>query len=139
MKRRSTLLPLALFLAAAPATAIQRDGPAMLDRADTNRDGVVTRAEFAAARLATFSRLDRNRDGALSRSDFGRIARRRPEALQRLEAMIAQGDANDDGRLTRAEFERAPMRLFDLADANGDGRIDASERAAARAAAASRR
>lgn len=129
---------LAALLLAVPAAA-QRDRASMFDQADANRDGAITRAEFAAHRLSQFDRADRDRDGAIARGDFRRLARFRPEAMERIDALIAQGDSNRDGRLTRAELQAAPMRIFDLADSDGDGRIDAAERSALRAAAASRR
>jgi hypothetical protein len=34
--------------------------------ADTNRDGAVTRAEFASAALARFDRVDVDKDGTIS-------------------------------------------------------------------------
>ncbi|WP_114952364.1 EF-hand domain-containing protein [Sphingosinicella terrae] len=132
-------LCLVAFALAAPALAAQRDRAAMLDQADANGDGAISRAEFAAHRLSQFDRADRDRDGAIARGDFRRLARFRPEAMERIDALIAQGDSNRDGRLTRAELQAAPMRIFDLADSDGDGRIDAAERSALRAAAPIRR
>ena len=125
----------AAALIAAPAAFAQSRGERMnlLANADANGDGVVTRAEYAQARAASFSRLDRNKDGVVSSSDFRRLARFKPDAAKRLDALIAAMDANGDGKATRAEFEAAPMPLFDQADANGDGSIDASEMAAAKA------
>lgn len=125
----------AAALLAAPAALAQSlgDGMQILAGADANRDGVVTRDEYARARAASFVRLDRNKDGAVSKSDFARLARLRPDAASRLDALIAAMDADNDGKATRAEFDAAPMPLFDRADVSGDGRIDANEMAAARA------
>lgn len=44
-------------------------GMRALMMADTNRDGVVTRAEYDAAAAARFERLDTNRDGKLDAAD----------------------------------------------------------------------
>ena len=41
----------------------------MIDAADTNRDGKVTRAEFAAAPAPMFDRADTDRDGMLSKTE----------------------------------------------------------------------
>jgi len=119
---------------AAPAAAQrgQLEPGEMLARADSNGDGVVTRDEYAAARMARFDKMDRNHDGYISRDDFGRLIRRRPSIGQRLDTMLAQADANHDGRMSRDEQADAPMPLFDRADTNHDGRIDAAEMAAAR-------
>lgn len=133
-------LPLMMFgltavgIAVTPASAQrgQREPGEMLASADRNGDGVVTRDEYAAARMERFDKMDRNHDGSVSRDDFGRLIKFRQSIGERLDAMLAQADANHDGRVSRDEQAKAPMPLFDRADANHDGRIDASEMAAAR-------
>ena len=58
---------------ASPATARERSDPTeMLDKADANRDGAVSRAEFVDARRARFSQMDRNGDGYFSDDDVPR-------------------------------------------------------------------
>lgn len=104
------------------------DGMALFEKADTNRDGRVTRAEFDAARAARFQEMDRNGDGVVSREDFKRLARFRPEAMKRIDQFIAQGDTNGDARLTLAELRNAPARIFDRLDTDGDGAVDQAER-----------
>lgn len=131
---KAMILAAAALLAAPAAFAQSRsEGMQMLANADADRNGVVTRAEYAQARAANFARMDRNEDGAVSKADFGRLARFRTDAAGRLDTLIAAMDTNKDGKATRAEFEAAPMPLFDRADADGDGRIDANEMAAAKA------
>ena len=133
-------LPIALSLAAAigfsaPVAAQMfggRDPMDAFENADANGDGVVTKAEFLAARNARFDKMDRNGDGVVSRDDFGMILKFRPQAGQKLDAFIAQADANHDGKVTRAELAAAPAPIFDLADANHDGKVDKTEMAAAR-------
>ena len=100
--------------------------------ADANGDGVITRAEFLAARNARFAKMDRNGDGVVARDDFGRILKFRPQAGERLDMLIRQADRNGDGRVTRDELANAPTPIFDRADANSDGRIDKAELAAAK-------
>lgn len=133
MKKLPTFLTIlfAGMIAASPASA-QRGSVDRFAEADSNGDGVVTRAEFQASRLERFERMDRNGDGAISRDDFGRLMRFRPQAGQRLDELLAEADTNHDGRVTRSELQQAPTPLFDRADTNGDGRIDAEEQAAAR-------
>lgn len=131
--KKMILAAAALLAAPAAYAQSQGDGMKMLTAADSNGDGVVTRDEYARARTANFARLDRNKDGAVSKADFRRLARFKPEAASRLDALIAGMDADKDGKATRAEFDAAPMPMFDRADANGDGRIDANEMAAAKA------
>lgn len=130
------ILTVAALVAAPPALAqAQRSGMKVLANADANGDGIVTRGEYANARLANFSRLDRNKDGAVSKADFKRLARFKPQAAERLDALIAAMDTDKDGKVTRTEFAAAPMPLFNRADTNGDGKIDASEMAVARSRA----
>lgn len=119
-----------MMLLGAPAQA-QRGGAERLEEADTNRDGRITRAEFVAHRAARFDKMDRNHDGAISKSDLGRIARFRPDAAEKFDALIAAADGNGDGRVSREELNAAPVPRFDRADRNGDGVIDAAELRAA--------
>jgi len=104
-----------------------------IDRADTNHDGKISRAEFIAARSANFDKLDRNGDGVISQADIGMIARFRPAIGEKFNQMIAADDTDHDGQVTPKELAIAPAPAFDRADANHDGVIDASEMAALRA------
>ena len=140
MRRVSILL--AVLLAggalASPAAARGRPDPMeMLEQADANRDGTVSRAEFVDARRARFARMDRNGDGHVSEDDLPRIARRR--AGERIEQAVAGFDDDHDGRLSRKEFVNGPTRLFDLGDRDGNGALDRREVEAMRAAAAARK
>jgi Ca2+-binding EF-hand superfamily protein len=150
---------------------------AMFERLDTNRDGVVTREESQAAKLyrgarksgrearanrspdpradhraAMFDRLDANRDGSISRAEFTaaptlrehrQAARSGGKGERRMERgrmargaggvglgghMFDMADANRDGRVTMAEATAAAFRHFDMADANRDGQVTRDER-----------
>ncbi|WCM27410.1 EF-hand domain-containing protein [Sphingomonas sp. QA11] len=134
---KKSLIFIAALIATSPAHAqMKRDVGAIFDNADVNADGVITRAEFQQARAARFDKADRNRDGAVGRDDFKRLARLRPGAVERLNALISEADVNGDGRVTRDEMANAPMPMFDRADTNQDGRIDQAEIAAFKAKAA---
>ena len=103
-------------------------------RADANNDGVVTREEFAASRVAEFARLDANHDGELSRDEMraGRHWGGRGEDGGGRGDRLARLDANGDGNISRQEFEAGPSGMFDRLDTNHDGVISAQEREAAR-------
>lgn len=135
---RTLLIALAAASAAgtAPASAqmMGRDPAAMLDHADKDGDGRISRDEFIAARAATFAKFDRNGDGVITRDDFKRILKFRRQAATRIDAMFAEMDADHDGRITRAELAAAPTLLFDRADSNHDGFVDKTELAGLRAA-----
>ena len=135
-------------------------------RLDTNRDGFLTKAEADAAKAAhgakrgerrakhsggMFERLDTNRDGTINRAEFDaahanrqqRMAARDKDGDGRRDArgmrggrgfgafgghMFEMGDANRDGRVSLQEATGAALRHFDSADANRDGQISPEER-----------
>jgi hypothetical protein len=122
------------------ASASRKPDPGqILQNADENGDGVVTRAEFADARNKMFSRLDRNGDGFLSKEDapHGLLAQR-GGAGNGMAEMMTLFDKDGDGRISRDEFVNGPALSFDRADSNHDGTIDAGELKAFRAAIAAR-
>ena len=121
----------ALTSIASPALA-QRGGD-WFAAADTNSDGVVTRAEFIAYRDARFTKFDRNKDGVISPADLPRLAKRKPEALDRLMGAMGGADGNGDGAISRSELAQSPPMMFDRADADRDGRVTKAEYDAARA------
>lgn len=117
-------------------------------RVDTNRDGVITRAEADSARTAMhgkirehlaqrpagkdshagghgamFDRLDANRDGSISRQEFdaghSRMAERRSARKERRAGGMSRGMGAMHGR------------MFEMADANKDGKVSLQEATAA--------
>jgi Ca2+-binding EF-hand superfamily protein len=100
---------------------------------------------------AAFNRLDADKDGSISRDEFARghevrIERRvekradkagTPGAMRMHRMgwmggmgghMFAMADANKDSRVTLQEATDAAVRHFDMMDANRDGRITGDER-----------
>jgi Ca2+-binding EF-hand superfamily protein len=102
----------------------------LLSKADANGDGVITKAEFAEARAKMFDRLDRNHDGYLSADDKPRFSLRKNGNGDRLQQMVLMLDKDGDGRVSRDEFVNNPGMLFERADTNHDGQVDAAELAA---------
>lgn len=124
---------IAFLSACATGRSEQRRDPAeLLASADTNKDGVVTRAEFLAARAAAFSKYDRNGDGFVDAADFPSRLRARRNAGQRLEALVDYFDTDGDKRISRAEFVDGPTLVFDRADSDHDGQLSKAEIAALR-------
>lgn len=123
-----SLPALSLFIIASAFAAL--DPASLFASADANGDGLVSRAEFIAARNARFDVLDANRDGFLVRDETAAAA---PGLRGRvmLPVMFPQFDSNGDGKVSRQEFNAAPAPGFDLADANGDGMVSPAEAKAA--------
>jgi Ca2+-binding EF-hand superfamily protein len=103
----------------------ERDPAELFASADMNGDGVVTRAEFVAARAAGFSKYDRNGDGFIDEDDVPRRMRKR--VGDRLDGLIDRFDTDHDRRISRAEFVDGPTLLFDHADTNHDGQVSKAE------------
>lgn len=122
-----------------PAKAQMRDPSQLLARADLNGDGQITRQEFVSARAEVFTRLDRNGDGHLSTADAPRRLIGRQKAKGRIRDLMQSLDTNRDGRVSREEFVNGPVRLFAVADSDGNDVIDRNELAAFRANAANLR
>lgn len=115
---------------AAPASAQSSDQiRQMLERADANGDGNITRAEFDQARAQTFARLDRNDDGYVDSSDRPRLFRDRFDQGYR---MLSSLDTNGDRRVSRTELAKADAPAFVAGDANGDKVLSRKEIAALR-------
>lgn len=113
-------------------------------KADTNGDGMVSRAEFLAAAGTEFDKMDANHDGQLTEQEMVSFAKARRAkmaaehaAWQRKmrEEIFSRLDANHDGYLDQAEFDKLashlrgedPVALFKRVDENGDGKISLEE------------
>src|SRR5260221_389501 len=94
-----------------PAKASHRGGSSLLTRADTNKDGFVTRAEFDAAITGGKIKL--------------RHAGMRGSQIVRL---FDASDKNNDGRISLDEAQQEALRQFDAADLDHDGVLTPAER-----------
>lgn len=119
MKRALLLIPAAL-LAACQSTpkdaakwdvplTLQTVGPAyadyVIEKADTNKDFVVTRAEWinAGGSEAAFVSIDENKDGVVTRAELIRIS----SNTQFVDFARRYADFNKDNQLTPRDF-RSP-------------------------------
>ena len=132
---------------------------------DTNRDGSLTKAEADAAREAlrsrrgerredrrenAFARMDTDKNGSISRAEWDAASSQREQRWASRDRngegrrdgrpgwggrmggfgghMFDMADANRDGRVTLQEAQAAALRHFDMADVNRDGQITPDER-----------
>ena len=107
-----------------------------LRAADTNGDGLISRAEAAALpRIAQhFDQIDTNKDGQISVEELR--AFHAAHAKHRAAAMFKHLDKDGDGKISKAEAAAAPRLAehFDQIDANKDGFVTPEEMKAARKA-----
>lgn len=108
--------------------------PSGLMRYDTNKDGVVDRAEWKAGQEARFKRLDTNGDGKLTRDELfartpavGNSVLPTDRQAQRQSSYFQLLDTDKDGVVSFAEFMVQADRNFARCDINKDGRIDTAE------------
>lgn len=108
----------------------------MLELYDRNKDGAVDREEFVAVRAASFAATDTDGNGTLSMAEYtrefeGRLdqqrQRVRADAERQARVRFASLDKDADGRMTFAEYQLSGKRMFDRADSNGDGVVDARD------------
>jgi len=92
---------------------------------DTNKDGKVSLDEFMAEHARLFGAADVDKDGSLSVDEF----RRRGRLIQSLgtTTIFDMLDANGDGKISQAELDAPTKRWVGRYDANKDGALDADE------------
>lgn len=103
---------------AGPAGA-DRPGPMgghALQRADTDKDGAISRAEFAAQTDQRFARLDANGDGQIADDELPGRTR-----------LVESSDTDKDGKISKGEFVAQASERFAKLDLNKDGRISPDE------------
>jgi hypothetical protein len=149
---------------AATAKSAPKRASRLFNRLDANHDGQITQAEIDAARAARaartgqpssgrrrgsstlLARADSNKDGVVTRAEYdaavasGKIklrhANMRGNAIARL---FDVADANRDGRVSLDEAQKAALQHFDSADLNHDGVLTPDERRQASKAERARR
>lgn len=109
------------------------DRGAAFDRIDANKDGMISREEFVAARPQVRTRVFTMHDGHGAAEAGGapgqaRVKRMRGPGMGMHGRRFEAADANRDGRLTLQEMTNAALQRFDSVDTNRDGRITPEER-----------
>ena len=94
-----------------------------LKRFDTDADGNVTKDELEKTLVADFKKEDVNADAKLDTAEMRTLN----ERLRKERNMSPVFDWNADGELVYSEFSTQWRTLFDRADRNRDGIVDADE------------
>lgn len=120
------------------------DGPmgdpnAAFDRLDTNKDGSISRDEFAKGREKRIERRIVTRDERKDEADSPKDGKEVSKHVMRMRGggpfgahMIVMADTDKDGKITQAEAEALALRHFDQMDTNKDGQVTPEERRAGR-------
>lgn len=124
----------------------------MFKKMDANGDGVLNDADRQARMDKRFDSLDTDKNGAISRAEFaaghearmghgggdhakgGHDGHRKGKMGRHGGMMKDMADTNNDGAISSAEFAAHHAAMFDRADADKNGTVTAAERRAARKA-----
>lgn len=110
----------------------QRDPNAAFDRLDSNKDGSISRDEFAKAREERIEKRivlrEERRERAKDRKDRRRHVMRMHGHRGFGGRMIVMADSDKDGKITLAEAEALALQHFDQMDSNKDGQVTPEER-----------
>lgn len=108
----------------------RRDPKVAFDRLDANKDGAISREEFERGHQLRIERRMVMKDGAGGHAGGAHKGMR----MHRMGGMMLRGhmfdmaDANKDGRVSLQEATDSAVRHFDMADANRDGQVTPDER-----------
>jgi Ca2+-binding EF-hand superfamily protein len=150
--KTSIILACGLALVSLPCAFAEHMGEhsadAMFKAMDTNGDGRVSRAEYAAHAQKKFDDMDANHDGQVTlaemeaahakmKADHAKMKADMPmqgdkpmkEEMSAAE-MIKMCDQNGDGQISAAEHAAHADAMFTKMDTDGDGFLSASECAA---------
>lgn len=109
----------------------RRDPAAAFDRLDANKDGTISRDEFSKGHEMRTERRMVMKDGAPgapgAKAHKG-MQKHRMGGMMMMGQMFDMADANKDGRVSLQEATDAAAKHFDMADANRDGKITPDER-----------
>jgi Ca2+-binding EF-hand superfamily protein len=138
MFKRSLIAALVLVpamgFAADNVANVKSPRAAHFSKADTNRDGKLSRAEVEKAMphlSESFDSIDTDRDGQLSRRELSAWKKaHRGERQTKAAQRFRHADTDGDGAISRAEAEQHAPRLarrFDQIDGNRDGKLTPEE------------
>jgi Ca2+-binding EF-hand superfamily protein len=124
-----------LLILAALAASLSGAAIAGALAGDDHAGRQLTLAQFQDAQWKHLQRADTDGDGRISAAEFAAMAAARGHA-DRADKAFSRLDADGDGFLSRAEADKLAARRFSRLDADHDGQVTATERQAAHVARA---
>jgi hypothetical protein len=138
----AVLLALASAVGVAQAASHNRDK--FILEQDLNKDGKVSKDEFAAGRDSEFARMDPDHNGGLSHDEYvndfkGRLGsilaetpadkreEQRQRELRQVEVRFGVLDTDKSGEISRAEFAYSGWMMFAHHDTNKDGFVGSDD------------
>lgn len=116
-----------------------RDPNAAFDRLDGNKDGSISREEFATGREKRIERRIVRREKLKERAASPKDGKEVRKHVMRMHGrgpfgahIIVMADTDKDGKITQAEAEALALQHFDRMDVNKDGQVTPEERRAGR-------
>lgn len=122
-----------VLLAGGAMTAFGKPIDRMIDKLDSNDDGMISAEEFQPPRRrGMMEHMDANNDGAVTMEDINEqfagdqaeIAVRQAEMMARAQAFFSDADIDGDGSVTQEEAQSA---AFNRIDKNADGYLTKGE------------
>ena len=111
--------------------AIDKNGNGTLDSAEMSAaETQAQQRQIAAIRSrfeAQFAKADTNKDGSLSKAEFMAATAVAPKSTNNGAQMVGQLDKNKDGKVSADEYRTPVLARFDAIDSNKDGTITPAE------------
>jgi hypothetical protein len=115
-----------ILLAAGAALAIGKPVDRMIDKLDSDGDGLISAEEFQPPRhRGMIEHMDANNDGSVTMEEINQqIADRQVEKIARIHTFFNDADTDGDGSVTQEEAQAA---AFNRVDENQDGYLTEEE------------